>query len=125
MNSTVAASRGGDRVTGEGIQKSPQAVNDGDEPAASNDLNSYFDWWPEKGKTEWIEYTFPRTAKVSQAEVYWFDDTGRGEVRVPGSWRIRSRPAPCASKSPCSPNGRPEWKSGRLGELRRRPTADR
>lgn len=88
MNSTVAASRGGDRVTGEGIQKSPQAVNDGDEPAASNDLNSYFDWWPEKGKTEWIEYTFPRTAKVSQAEVYWFDDTGRGEVRVPGSWRI-------------------------------------
>jgi hypothetical protein len=63
-------------------------VNDGDEPAASNDLNSYFDWWPEKGKTEWIEYTFPRIARVSQAEVYWFDDTGRGEVRVPGSWRI-------------------------------------
>jgi uncharacterized protein len=88
MNSTVAASRGCNRVTGEGIQKSPQAVNDGDEPAASNDLNSYFDWWPEKGKTEWIEYTFPRTATVSQVEVYWFDDTGRGEVRVPGSWRI-------------------------------------
>jgi uncharacterized protein len=88
MNSTVAASRGGDRVTGEGIQKSPQAVNDGDEPSASNDLNSYFDWWPEKGKTEWIEYTFPRTTTVSQAEVYWFDDTGSGEVRVPGSWRI-------------------------------------
>ena len=88
MSSTVAASRGGDRVTGEGIQKSPQAVNDGDEPTASNDLNSYFDWWPEKGKTEWIEYTFPRTGTVSQVEVYWFDDTGRGEVRVPGSWRI-------------------------------------
>jgi len=91
MNSTVAASRGGDRVTGEGIQKSPQAVNDGDEPAASNDLNSYFDWWPEKGKTEWIEYTFPRTARVSLTEVYWFDDTGRGEVRVPSSWRILFR----------------------------------
>jgi len=21
-------------------------------------------------------------------EVYWFDDTGRGEVRVPQSWRV-------------------------------------
>jgi hypothetical protein len=25
---------------------------------------------------------------VSEAEIYWFDDTGRGQVRVPASWRI-------------------------------------
>jgi hypothetical protein len=25
---------------------------------------------------------------VSEVQVYWFDDTGRGEVRVPASWRI-------------------------------------
>ena len=88
MKSAVSASSGGNRVTGEGIVKRPDAVNDGDEPSASNDPSSYFDWWPEKGKTEWIEYAFPGTSTVSQTQVYWFDDTGRGEARVPASWRI-------------------------------------
>jgi DUF1680 family protein len=87
MKSRVTAS-GGNRITGEGISKTPQAVNDGDEPTASNDPSSYFDWWPEKGKTEWIEYDFPGVARVSETQVYWFDDTGRGQVRVPASWRI-------------------------------------
>jgi hypothetical protein len=27
-------------------------------------------------------------ATVSQSDVYWFDDTGRGEVRVPRAWRL-------------------------------------
>jgi len=88
MKSTVSVSSGGNKVTGEGIVKRPDAVNDGEEPTASNDPSSYFDWWPEKGKTEWIEYRFPGTATVSQTQVYWFDDTGRGGVRVPASWRI-------------------------------------
>lgn len=88
MMSKVTASHGGGRVTGEGIRRSPEAVNDGEEPQASNDPSSYFDWWPEKGQTEWLEYSFPRTSTVSGVEVYWFDDTGRGEVRVPASWRI-------------------------------------
>jgi hypothetical protein len=25
---------------------------------------------------------------VSEAQVYWFDDTGQGGVRVPQSWRL-------------------------------------
>jgi hypothetical protein len=25
---------------------------------------------------------------VSEAQVYWFDDTGRGGVRVPKSWKL-------------------------------------
>ena len=28
----------------------------------------------------------PKT--LSKAEVYWFDDTGRGQCRVPASWRL-------------------------------------
>jgi len=88
MNSKVSASHGGVRVTGEGIKKHPEAVNDGEEPAASNDPSSYFDWWPEKGQTEWLEYAFPKTSTVGGVQVYWFDDTGRGEVRVPASWRV-------------------------------------
>ena len=69
-------------------RKSPRGINDGEEPASSDDSASYFDWWPTKGTTEWIEYAFAAAATVSQTQVYWFDDTGHGEVRVPKAWRI-------------------------------------
>jgi uncharacterized protein len=74
-------------VTASG-RKNPRSVNDGEEPRGSNDPTFYFDWWPAKGTTEWVEYAFKAPATVSSAEVYWFDDTGRGEVRVPQSWRL-------------------------------------
>lgn len=75
------------KVTTSG-RKNAHPINDGEEPSASNDPSSYFDWWPKKGSTEWVEYAFERAATVSESQLYWFDDTGRGEVRVPGSWRI-------------------------------------
>ena len=31
---------------------------------------------------------FAKAASVSEVQVYWFDDTGRGGVRVPKSWRL-------------------------------------
>jgi hypothetical protein len=74
-------------VTASG-RKNPRAINDGEEPASSSDSISYFDWWPARGTTEWVEYAFEKPATVSEAEVYWFDDTGRGQVRVPASWRV-------------------------------------
>jgi uncharacterized protein len=88
MKSRISVSSGGHAVSGEGRVRWPEAVNDGEEPTASDDPTSYFDWWPEKGRTEWIEYTFPERSTVSRVEVYWYDDTGRGEVRVPASWRV-------------------------------------
>jgi hypothetical protein len=69
------------KVTSSQSRRSPLTVNDGDESTS-------FDWWPKKGATEWIEYTFDKPATVSSSEVYWFDDTGRGEVRIPASWRM-------------------------------------
>jgi uncharacterized protein len=88
MKSKVSVSNGGNRVSGEGIVRYPEAVNDGEQPESSSDPSSYFDWWPEKGKTEWIQYQFPNASTVSAVDVYWFEDTGRGQVRVPASWRI-------------------------------------
>jgi len=70
---------------------SPTTVNDGEEPHASDDPASYFDWWPRKGTTEWVEYAFSRRATVSEADVYFFDDRDHGQVRVPASWRILYR----------------------------------
>ena len=70
-------------------RKNPRAVIDGEEPPNSADSSSYFDWWPTRGsQMEWIEMTFAKSSTVSESEVYWFDDTGRGSVRVPQSWRI-------------------------------------
>ena len=69
-------------------RKSARMINDGEEPASSSDPSSYFDWWPTKGTTEWVEYAFEKPATVSECQVYWFDDTGHGEVRVPASWRL-------------------------------------
>ncbi len=76
--SKVTASRG----------SNPAAINDGEEPRSSADHDSYFHWWPAKGGTQWVEYAFEKPAAVSETAVYWFDDTGRGECRVPASWRV-------------------------------------
>ncbi|MCL4848823.1 MAG: glycoside hydrolase family 127 protein, partial [Acidobacteria bacterium] len=68
--------------------RNPFAINDAEEPAASNDPTSFFSFWPRRGTTEWVEYAFDAPATVSQSEVYWFDDTGRGQTRAPASWRL-------------------------------------
>ena len=65
------------------------AVNDQWKPQSSNDhSHPYLHWWPNKGTTEWVEYKWEQPVVVSQAEVYWFDDTGQGECRLPQAWRI-------------------------------------
>ena len=67
----------------------PRNIIDGEEPANSSDSSAYFDWWPVQGsKLEWVELTFAKPSTVSSSEIYWFDDTGRGGVRVPASWRL-------------------------------------
>ena len=69
-------------------QHNPEAIHDGEIPTASNDHNSYFDWYPARGDTESVEYTFEKPSTVSECGLYWFDDTGQGTVRVPASWRL-------------------------------------
>ncbi len=65
------------------------ALNDGKLPSSSNDHTiPRFTWWDHKGTTEWVQYTFETPRAVSAAAVYWFDDTGQGECRVPARWRI-------------------------------------
>ncbi|HEY3853214.1 MAG TPA: glycoside hydrolase family 127 protein [Verrucomicrobiae bacterium] len=65
------------------------SLNDLAVPTSSSDSeNTFFDWWPHKGENAWVEYTFSKKATVSTTSVYWFDDTGTGECRVPQSWRI-------------------------------------
>jgi DUF1680 family protein len=79
--STSKVSTSGDKPGG--------AVNDQWDPKNSADhTHPYLHWWPNKGTLEWVEYEFARPATVSAVEVYWVDDTGQGECRVPASWRL-------------------------------------
>ncbi len=82
-----------------------EAVNDGKEPMSSSDNRiPRFTWWDHRGTTEWIEWGFPKLRTISAVEVYWFDDTGRGQCRVPQSWRVLYRVGerwtPVATTSP-------------------------
>ncbi|HEX3720349.1 MAG TPA: beta-L-arabinofuranosidase domain-containing protein [Verrucomicrobiae bacterium] len=68
------------------------ALQDGLEPANSNDHTiPRFTWWDHRGTREWVQLDFPQPKSVSSAEVYWFDDTGVGQCRIPASWRLLYR----------------------------------
>lgn len=67
----------------------PRAINDGVEPKKSSDqppANCH--WWPHKGTEEWVQYNWKKPFKLQGARVFWFDDTGRGECRLPVSWKV-------------------------------------
>jgi len=67
----------------------PAALNDQIIPANSGDVSiPRFSWWDHKGTVEWVQYDFPKSAKVGAAEVYWFDDEGKGSCRVPQTCKL-------------------------------------
>lgn len=69
----------------------PQGVNDGVEPKSSGESTAALaHWWNHKGGEEWIQYSWPSQVRASSVQVYWFDDTGRGECKLPKSWRLEA-----------------------------------
>jgi hypothetical protein len=65
------------------------ALSDGVAPENSGDETiPRMTWWDHRGTAEWVQYDFPAPKKISGSAVYWFDDTGHGECRVPKSWRL-------------------------------------
>jgi hypothetical protein len=71
------------------ITKELPSIKDQSDPASSNDHSvSYYHWWPDKDKSEWIEYDFPKPEKISKTKVYWYDDGPEGGCRLPDSWEI-------------------------------------
>jgi uncharacterized protein len=76
------------KVTASERAVDPGHANDQFEPEASDDEASFMHWWPKKGTLEWLEYDFETPVRAAESSVYWFDDTGGGECRVPASWRI-------------------------------------
>ncbi|MGH3374624.1 MAG: beta-L-arabinofuranosidase domain-containing protein [Actinoallomurus sp.] len=65
------------------------ALYDGVEPSGSGDQSvPRFTWWDHLGTTEWVQYDYTQAVTAAATEVYWFDDTGQGQCRVPVSWRL-------------------------------------
>lgn len=68
------------------------AVCLGNEPASSlGEGLARHTFWPHTGTQEWLQYDFGEQVEVRAVEVYWFDDTGVGECRVPASWELLAR----------------------------------
>ena len=68
---------------------STDAIADGLQPENSNDHSMpRHTFWDHKGTDEWVEARFPKPRTVKTCEVYWFDDTGHGQCRVPKSWKL-------------------------------------
>src|SRR4029453_3394526 len=64
------------------------ALNDGREPASSNDtVNPRWGTWPNTGE-QWGLLTWSSAQSLSSADIYFFDDNGG--VRVPASWKLQS-----------------------------------
>lgn len=87
----------------------PMAMIDRIEPTSSIDhAIPRFTFWPHKGVAtggaagpvagesaepagrEWIALEFEKPRRLSEVSVYWFDDTGRGQCRVPRAWTVEA-----------------------------------
>jgi DUF1680 family protein len=68
------------------------AINDNQLPSSSADQSiPRMTWWDHRGTIEWAELSFQKPHEISQAAVYWFDDSGQGSCRVPARWRLLYR----------------------------------
>jgi DUF1680 family protein len=65
------------------------ALNDQFEPENSNDHSvTYYHWWPDKDRWEWLQYDFEKPETISKTKVYWFDDGPDGGCRIPDDWEV-------------------------------------
>ncbi|MGA1237726.1 MAG: beta-L-arabinofuranosidase domain-containing protein [Limisphaerales bacterium] len=69
-----------------------EALLDQQLPSSSSDQSiPRFTWWPHRGTSEWIEWTLESRQTLSGVQVYWFDDSGTGQCRIPASWKVLAR----------------------------------
>ena len=76
------------KVTASKGSGDPKSVVSQARPKSSADKdNHFYHWWPNKGTTEWMQFEFEEPTDISSIQVYWLDDTGTGECKVPQSWK--------------------------------------
>jgi hypothetical protein len=82
------------KTTASFVHVSLDAIKDQILPESSADSSALqLDFWPHKGTTEWLQFEWDEKHEIYCVKIYWFDDTGRGECRVPKSWKVLYRQA--------------------------------
>ncbi len=80
------------RITASSGTGRPTSMVDLVTPKSSHDKDEeFYHWWPRKGTSEWVQCEFAEPETLSAVEVYWLDDTGQGECKVPQSWKLLYR----------------------------------
>jgi hypothetical protein len=69
------------------VSDSLDALSSPSEPNNGSD-GLRFTWWDHTGTSEWVQYEFSKPVTVSETDLYWFDDTGKGQCRIPKSWAL-------------------------------------
>ena len=63
------------KITGSIQNRALLSATDQCEPSNSNDHTwTYYHWWPNRDKWEWIQLDFKKKVLISKLKVYWFDD---------------------------------------------------
>lgn len=84
VNLALVAERSTSFVSG---HETIAALNDGHDPANSDDKrHGAYGNWPRSG-TQWVEYEWSQPINTGEVQVYWFDDA-RG-VRLPAACRLQ------------------------------------
>ncbi|MGN0853269.1 MAG: beta-L-arabinofuranosidase domain-containing protein [Kiritimatiellia bacterium] len=74
-----------------------RAMCDGVEPRELADRKiPRMTFWPHRGTEEWVAYELPEAEDVRGVDVYWFDDTGAGECRLPARWKVQAKASDAA-----------------------------
>lgn len=82
------------KVTASHVTPAISAINDRLVPRDANDRSvTHYQWWPEKGSLQTVEYEFPHATEVSSSSVFWYDDGPWGGCRVPVWWKLHYRDA--------------------------------
>jgi len=82
------------KTTASFVRGSLEAIKDQMVPANSSDTSAlHLDFRPHKDTTEWLLFEWDRQHKLSTVKVYWYDDSGKGDARVPESWKVLYRDA--------------------------------
>ncbi len=77
------------KITASKMTSGLPTINDQYEPKNSNDHEwSYYHWWPDNDRWEWVQYDFEDTENVSRVKIYWFDDRPDGGCRIPDAWEL-------------------------------------
>src|SRR5262245_45522088 len=85
--SQAKVSTSGSTMAENGV-RDPKLVADQEEPTSSTDATSFYDWLPKRGTQEWIQYDFAKPTSVSSVDVYWFQEAGDGQIKLPANWRL-------------------------------------